>query len=302
MIDFGMDPGCGAAGANSELAPCTSTDPVLPLNTTTITGATTMGRANDIDLSCGSDGRDEVYRLNVTRPLATLTIDTIGSALDTVLAVRSATCNGTTDLACDDDGAGSGLASKVTLTNVGVGEYFVIVDDRTSSNSAYNLHINGTIANGAACDPTSPVFTCGTGYACYGSPATTCQLAACNNSVDDDGAGDGNGYPVDPGCASISDNDETDNCPSGPGCPACSNQLDDDGDGLTDYPMDLSCESAEPEQRAGAVHLDRRGGRSRPPTSPASASSAAPTTSTCPAAAMAATWSTATSCRARWSA
>jgi len=221
-----------------------SGDPVLALTTPVITGATTAGRANDIDLSCGTDGRDEVYRLMIPRPLATLTVDTVGSALDTVLGIRAGTCNGTTDLACDDDSALNG-DSRITLNNVSVGEYFVIVDDRNVSNpGTYNLRVSGTIVFGGACDPASTMFTCTVGNACQGPAGQeTCQLAACNDLVDQDGDGF-LGYPTDPGCANASDNDETDDCPDGPMCPACSNGLDDDNDGFIDYPADPACAAA----------------------------------------------------------
>ena len=244
FIDYGSDPGCVAAGSDSELAPCASGDPVLALTTPVITGATTAGRANDIDLSCGTDGRDEVYRLMIPRPLATLTVDTVGSALDTVLGIRAGTCNGTTDLACDDDSALNG-DSRITLNNVSVGEYFVIVDDRNVSNpGTYNLRVSGTIVFGGACDPASTMFTCTVGNACQGPAGQeTCQLAACNDLVDQDGDGF-LGYPTDPGCANASDNDETDDCPDGPMCPACSNGLDDDNDGFIDYPADPACAAA----------------------------------------------------------
>ncbi len=244
LTDYGADPGCVAASATSELAPCTSGDPVLLLNNPRVVDASTATRSNDVDLSCGTDGRDEIYRLMVIQPLASLTVDTVGSSLDTVVGLRGATCNGTADLACDDNGAGNG-DSRVTLTNVGVGEYFVVVDDRNVANpGTYNLNVTGTIAVGGQCDPASTVYTCTAGHACTGAPMATCQLAACNNAVDDDGRGDGTGFPTDPGCASTSDNDEADDCPSGPMCPACSNDLDDDGDGLTDYPEDPACAGA----------------------------------------------------------
>jgi hypothetical protein len=58
------------------------------------------------------------------------------------------------------------------------------------------------------------------------------------NGVDDDG--DGIPDILDPGCTSTSDGDETDDCPSGPGCPACSNDVDDDGDGSIDE-VDAEC-------------------------------------------------------------
>src|SRR5690606_15249002 len=51
-------------------------------------------------------------------------------------------------------------------------------------------------------------------------------------------------YPVDPGCETPDDDDETDDCPSGPNCPRCANGIDDDNDGAIDYPADINCTSA----------------------------------------------------------
>jgi hypothetical protein len=62
---------------------------------------------------------------------------------------------------------------------------------------------------------------------------------ACNDSVDDDGD-TFVGYPTDPGCADIADNDETDPVPA----PVCANGMDDDTDGLMDYPADFGCSAA----------------------------------------------------------
>jgi len=66
---------------------------------------------------------------------------------------------------------------------------------------------------------------------------------ACADDIDADGDGYP-GYPTDPGCTSLDDNDEVDDCPSGPGCSQCANQLDDDGDSLIDFPSDPGCTAA----------------------------------------------------------
>jgi hypothetical protein len=65
----------------------------------------------------------------------------------------------------------------------------------------------------------------------------------CDDGVDNDGDGLID-YPADPGCAVPNADDETDDCPSGPGCPQCANDIDDDGNGSTDYPDDPGCMSA----------------------------------------------------------
>src|SRR5262249_20989179 len=63
-----------------------------------------------------------------------------------------------------------------------------------------------------------------------------------------------------PGCTSVSDDDETDDCPTGPGCPACSNGVDDDHDQATDYPADLGCTSAAATTEAECAREPDRAG------------------------------------------
>ncbi len=243
FIDYPNDPGCGFAAQASELAPCTSFDPVIPF-TGNLAGVGGIGsRFNDAAPSCGANGRDEIYRLIVPRPLTNLRIDTLGSVLDTVVNVRVGTCNGA-DLACDDNTALNG-DSLINLTNVSVGEYFIIVEDRfVASPGTYNLNVRGTLQVGASCSPASTLFVCPSAHACIGAPGLeTCQPAACNDTIDQDGDGFP-GFPTDPGCVDVSDPDESDDCPLGPMCPQCSNDVSDDGDPWIDYPVDPGCVSA----------------------------------------------------------
>lgn len=253
FIDFGMDPGCTFAAQNSELAPCTSVDPVLPF-TQNLANVNTIGtRLNDVAPSCGINGRDEIYRLIVPRPLTNLRVDTLGSPMDTVVNVRVGTCNGT-DLACDDN-TGLNGDSLINLSNVSVGEYFIIVEDRGIP-GAYNLNVRGTLQVGASCSPSSQLYFCPAAHACVGAPgAETCQPAACNDPIDQDGDGFP-GYPTDPGCTDVSDPDESDDCPNGPGCPACSNDQNDDADLWTDYPMDPGCVSANDNAEIQCTSVD----------------------------------------------
>jgi hypothetical protein len=240
FTDYPRDPACLSASVNDELAPCTSLDPILTF-TSNVTGHTTQGRRNDVDLSCGADGRDQIYRLFVTQPLVSLTVDTLGSDINTALAIRGGTCDGTTDLQCAVNNFGN-MDSRVTINTVAIGEYFLIVDDQsTSSPTSYNLNVSGTLAAGGACNPSSTSFICTAGYTCGAS--STCVPTVCNDMVDADGDGK-NGYPTDPGCVDISDTSETDSCPSGADCPVCANGIDDDGDSRTDYPNDLGCTAA----------------------------------------------------------
>jgi len=72
---------------------------------------------------------------------------------------------------------------------------------------------------------------------------TTLPNTVCSDGVDNDGDGLKD-WPNDPGCVSVYDVDETDDCPAGPNCPACGNGTDDDGDTFTDYPSDPGCSAA----------------------------------------------------------
>ncbi|MDP1821853.1 MAG: hypothetical protein Q8L48_01360 [Archangium sp.] len=236
LTDYPTDPGCVAASAPSELSPCASVDPVPAFVANQ--PRTFAGAANDLDLSCGADGLDQVFRVQVRLPLASLSADTVGSVTPAAVAIRTTTCS-TADLVCAV--ANVGANSRASLTAVAPGEYFIVVDDLGSSSpGAFTLNVTGTYALGARCDLN---FACDASVCLGAAGAETCVVAACGDQIDADGDGFA-GYPQDPGCASLSDNDESDDCPSGPGCPACSNDLDDDSDGLIDYPLDPSCAAA----------------------------------------------------------
>lgn len=240
-VDFPDDVACVSASGTSELAACTSADAVATF-TTNLTAVPFAGTADDVDLSCGGNGRDVVYRFFVAAPLASLSADTAGSASPAAVAFRAPTCSAT-DLVCATGNLGAN--ARATLTTVAVGEYFIVVDDlATPSATTFNLNVVGIYPAAARCNPASTILRCADGFACAGAAgAETCVVAACNDTVDADGDGHP-GYPTDPGCTSVSDNDESDVCPNGPGCPLCSDGVDNDGDGQLDYPADTSCTSA----------------------------------------------------------
>jgi large repetitive protein len=235
--DYPDDPSCHAASGTSES--CDSTEGVTALTMPTTSGDSS-GAANDVDPTCASSsgsGPDVVYSLTVPH-LTSLSIDQTGS-FDSVLELLDGTCGGTA-LACVDN-------PSIARTNVAAGTYYLVVDGYYDTEyGSFQVAVAGTIAAGERCDgplAQSGALTCDVGYSCQGTGTPTCQLAACNDGVDNDSDGLKD-YPDDPGCDSPSDDDETDDCPNGPNCPACSNGQDDDADGLTDYPDDPDCASA----------------------------------------------------------
>src|SRR5882724_12377666 len=71
-----------------------------------------------------------------------------------------------------------------------------------------------------------------------------CNPPQCMNAIDDDGDGLID-YPADPGCFSPNQDNEVDDCQSGPNCPECANGKDDDGNGVTDFSgQDPGCYAA----------------------------------------------------------
>jgi hypothetical protein len=238
-IDYPADTDCTSASQPVEGCGIES-DPMFTMTSSPVTG-NLVGLTDDFDLTCDSTGGlDQVYFIQVPQ-MQSLRLDTIGSPTDTVVAVYPSTCTGTA-LGCNDDGGGAGT-SLLNLTNVAPGSYAVVVSNYSTSfpPGPYNLSVSGTIAPAGACTAplaTSGALTCPSGYACINGTCT--GNLQCNNGMDDDGDGDTD-FPNDPGCATNVDDDELDDCPSGPMCPACSNTLDDDMDGQIDYPMDTDC-------------------------------------------------------------
>ncbi|MCB9563867.1 MAG: hypothetical protein H6708_26020 [Kofleriaceae bacterium] len=250
LADYPADPNCLAASTDSEACPDSDALHAITLPTHT---DTTAGATNDYAATCvSSPGPDHVWTLDLPVPVSSLRVDTAGTAWDTVLMLKTAAC-GATDLACNDQGTGLGNQSLITATNLAAGGYVVIVDGYTTSASGpYTLNVHGVTVPDAAC--TSPLFasgvlSCPTGYGCDGA---TCVAAACNDQIDQDGDGKV-GYPSDPGCTSIDDLDESDDCPDGPNCPRCGNHLDDDHDGQADFPLDPGCPSASTDDESGCA-------------------------------------------------
>lgn len=71
-----------------------------------------------------------------------------------------------------------------------------------------------------------------------------CQGGVCVANACSNGLdddGDGFADAADPGCATGADTDEQDSCASGGACPQCADGVDSDGDGLAGWPEDLGC-------------------------------------------------------------
>ena len=172
-IDYAADLSCWAASGTAEAFCNPETDRVLLLYSPTLTGTTT-GKHGNYTPSCQtSSGLDETYALVLPVAVQSLTLDTIGSSFDTVLAMTTSTCLPANELGCNDDG--SGVQSVLTVSNVAAGTYAVVVDGFSTNAGAYTLHAHGTVASGTACTAelfTTGVLACPAGTTCSGTPAT----------------------------------------------------------------------------------------------------------------------------------
>ena len=250
LTDYPNDPGCTSAADPTEFtlnaAACGPAVMVHELPTTLQAMGTFVATDTYANVSpCGGGGSmivAEAWELHLSEPKV-IVASTAGSSVDTVLDVRSKNCAATdSEVACNNDTSATDNSATVT-TSLDAGDYYLLVESRNGDVGTYQLNVQEFSGEGTPCQMTTD---CGPGLVCrvpMGGSAMVCSKPMCSDGVDDDGDGKAD-YPDDPGCTDPSDNDEMDDCPSGPMCPECANGKDDDGDGLTDYPADTSCKAA----------------------------------------------------------
>ena len=113
----------------------------------TYTG-TTATATNDGQTSCGSSNtsKDRWYKF-VAPSSGTMTVDTCGSAFDTVLSLHSA-CGGTSanSLNCNDDATAGACASSpqsyITRSVIGGTTYYIRVAGYNAASGNFNLRVN----------------------------------------------------------------------------------------------------------------------------------------------------------------
>lgn len=124
---------------------CPSTD----IDLGQLTGApaasgSTVGAADDLRPSCAANAAPDILHEWVAPCSGSYTFDTIGSSYDTLLGLFS-TSDCATELACDDDGAGT---QSVITYDVQAGTRLLVdVDGFGSVSGAYTLNITQTCTN-----------------------------------------------------------------------------------------------------------------------------------------------------------
>ncbi len=254
--DYPDDPGCESAADNSEFSfsPTACGQGVMIKSLSwngEVMGMITANAQSVLTSTCGGAGAEDVYLLHLEKPKTVVaSTDNDLTTYDTVVYIRGAMCSDpASEIGCNDNVSMLDTRSSVEAA-LQPGVYFVVVDAaQAGATGNYDLTVNLYDSEGVACTSDA---TCAPGLHCripLGGTDMVCSKPMCSDGVDDDGDGKAD-YPDDPGCTSPTDNDETDDCPSGPMCPQCGNGIDDDGDGKIDYPMDPQCMSASGSSEA----------------------------------------------------
>lgn len=232
--DHPADPDCAFAGANSEAAACGAGIHVVRLPPEG--GAVDVSLVPSTDrraVPCGPSGGDVFLALDVpVRARVTLQAFDAEGAAPVTLAAQRACSEAAPFVAC----RGPDAVSPLTLDDVPAGPLFFTLQMPDDRPRPAEVRLVAEVES---------------------------LIRACNDGLDNDG--DAVFDLFDPGCTFELDDDEFDD-PAHP--PACANGLDDDADGLRDYPADPEClaagrDSEEPGCRADVpvVRVGEPGGR-----------------------------------------
>ena len=213
LVDYPLDVGCFAAADGDEVDACGQGVRIqdYPLDQPFVIGDSSMG-SNRFNGTCGGNNAPEfIFRYALAHNAnLTFSIQHEETIMNTLLYVRAGDCTqaaaerGCAGLAPDPrGGAGNG---RVEIDRAAPGEYFVFVDNQFGLGGAFKLSIE--------VERLPP---------------------GCSDFFDNDGDGFTDGEDL--GCADPTDEDEAD--PDGE--PVCFNGLDDDGDGVVDFPNDPGC-------------------------------------------------------------
>jgi hypothetical protein len=209
-IDYPDDAGCASASDGNELNENPASCGGVKLETLTeneVTGTLESSGASGLSSDgCGGSGGEVAYTFAVTRPSSlVISTDFPETEFDTVIYVRSSCGNEDTELGCNDDAADAiSNGSTLVLERVEPGEYYVIVDGQFQG-AGGQFKLQVTSYIGRDEACTDGVDDCAPGLMCQDPLGG--QVTTC--------------VP-----------------------PRCSDGIDNDGDGLTDYPVEPGCATA----------------------------------------------------------
>jgi hypothetical protein len=255
LTDFPDDPGCSDASDMDEYnSPYCGTDgngdpiEVREIPSSGHLVANTVHGSAWYEGSCGGgNGAGElIYRLTVFPGTAGFRIstDTDLTLFDTVVYVRLDSCDASSAEVACKDDTGDGV--ELNIDNPAPGTYYIFVDGADpGSTGQFGMEIQGLLGEGSPCDPSDDTMVCGTGMICIEpSPGDPTVCVLAQCSDGIDNDGDG-----------IIDFPNEPGCETpldhdesdtcpGVGCPECADGVDNDADGLTDWPDDPGCSGA----------------------------------------------------------
>ncbi|HEV8324018.1 MAG TPA: hypothetical protein VG389_20545, partial [Myxococcota bacterium] len=241
LFDFPADPGCDSATdvSESDVPDCLGSVPVTDVSRSgTMSGMTATADGSDFMGSCGGAGPEAVGFIDVPVPLTLLSVNTFGTTFDTAIYIETDCGNAASEVDCS-----TGPNPHVLeLTGVAPGGYYLFADGTTASDAGnWFLHVFGIIAPGQACTPGDAVLRCDSTSGQICSEPIVGMGNVCNAGQCSDGFdNDGDAITDYPlDPGCIAPDDNTETDP--PIVPQCYNGMDDDGDGFTDYPADPGC-------------------------------------------------------------
>lgn len=259
QTDYPADTGCKFAGQRDEFGfdpnACGGAVELMQLTGVAVNGSIPSGQGA-LAATCGGEGDEVAYAFAVNEPRVVVVSVTGLLDFDPIVSLRSSCQDPNSELACNDNVSAGEKASRLRAA-VTPGVYYIVVDSTsTTGGGSFRLQVDQYLAEGEACAPQLP--SCAPGLVCreiVQGQGDVCSQPRCNDGMNND-ADSATDYPADPGCAAPSDDDETDVCPNGMGCPACGNGVDDDADGQIDYGMDSGCTSASQPIESCGVEKD----------------------------------------------
>ena len=207
-IDFPADPSCDSAGDTNESSKqgneCGADVSLVELDQNApINGKLDREDASElISPTCGGAGSETVYRFQLDAPRSLIaSTDYSQTTADTVLYLRGDCRDTATELSCSDDFEGRD-SSEIFVERIEPGTYYLVVDGfRATDSGDYRLTTIFTVPEGAAC-----------------------QVG---------------GHPCQSGltCRKVTPSSPSPTCER----PSCGDGVDNDEDGLVDFPEDPGC-------------------------------------------------------------
>lgn len=208
-LDFPTDTGCLRPSSDTEA--CAISEAIVVATMPQVSG-TTVGATNDYRPPGGSvNGHlcSTSTNSSATAPDVTIQLDV--PTMDTLSLTLSPVSYDSTHVLLDSTCGGTPIEcydnpTGMNLTNIAGGTYYLMVDGYSSGSGTFTLNISGTIKAGESCESPlaqSGAIACPTNYPCSGTPGMRRCL----------------------------------------GTAVCSDGMDNDGDGKTDYPFDPGCTS-----------------------------------------------------------